>query len=105
MAEGKWTNAILDEHGVLVGYEVVTDELLHVRSANRYPWPNNEPDLAPKRYQLRRDTINGKEAFWPIVHVKDAAEENIEKLLSEMTDDDKARIAAALLEAFKGTKQ
>lgn len=60
---------------VLVDFTTVDDELLWVRSDGYFPVPDN-CDLPVKRYQLRRNKITGKEAFWPIVHEKDAAEEN-----------------------------
>jgi hypothetical protein len=100
MAEGKFTNAILDDDGVLIGFETVTDELLHVRSANRYPWPNNEPDLAPKRYRLVRDTSTGKEKFTPIVHDKDEPEENV----APSVQVNPAFVARALLKLNSGKK-
>lgn len=60
---------------VLVDFKTVDDELLWVRSDGFFPVPD-ECDLPVKRYQLRKNTINGKEAFYAIVHEKDAAEEN-----------------------------
>ena len=60
---------------VLVDYMTVDDALLWVRADGVFPVPD-ECDLPVKRYQLRKNTINGKEAFYAIVHEKDAAEEN-----------------------------
>ncbi len=60
---------------VLVDFTTVDDELLWVRSDGFFPVPD-ECDLPVKRYQLRKNTINGKEAFHAIVHERDAAEEN-----------------------------
>lgn len=80
MAEKKtYRLAVLETYAghesVLVDFKTVDDELLWVRSDGFFPVPDN-CDLPVKRYQLRRNTINGKEAFWPIVHEKDAAIEN-----------------------------
>lgn len=80
MANQTYRLAVLGAWGghdnVLVDYETVTDELLWVRSDGRFPVPEN-CDLPVKRYQLRKNKISGKEAFYPIVHEKDAAEENV----------------------------
>lgn len=79
MTEGRFRLAVLETwngfDNVLVAYRTVDDELLWVRADGVFPVPPN-CDLPVKRYQLRRDVATGKEAFWPIVHGKDKAEEN-----------------------------
>lgn len=71
---GEWTLAVL-EGGVLVGFETVTDELLWVQSATRFPVPNG-CDLALKRYKLV-EWRPGKWRFDPINHRKDVGAENL----------------------------
>lgn len=73
MAEGTFTLAVLDEDGVLQGFETVADELLMVPTETRQPVPNG-CDLAPLRY--RRVMRGGKYLFEPIVHRKDFGAEN-----------------------------
>lgn len=92
--------AVVDDGGVYRGVvETVTDELLWVRSANRFPVPEGF-DLPPHRYQLRRNRITGKEAFWSIVHDRDDAEENEAAPLQV----NPGFIARALLKLNKGEK-
>lgn len=76
MAEGTFTVAILDEGGVLQGFETVTDELTwSLPTETRHPVPNG-CDLAPKRYRRVMNPKNGKYVFEPIVHAKDFGVEN-----------------------------
>jgi hypothetical protein len=103
MAQGQWTLGVLGAWGghenVLVEYRVVTDPLLWVRAEGVFPVPEN-CELPLKRYQLRRDLKTGKEAFWPIVHKKDAAEENA----AASVVVNPAFVADALLKLNKGEK-
>ncbi len=75
MADGSWTLAVLDETGVLTGFEIVHDEALWVRSKTRFPVPDNCDLAIGKRYRLV-EWRPGKCRFEPIVHAKDAGAEN-----------------------------
>lgn len=99
MAEGQYKLAVLDDAGVLVGWEFVDDELLWVPSPNRYPVALNA-DNALKRYRLVINKANGKGMFLPIVHEKDGADENVSPSVSV----NPVFVAEALLELHETGK-
>lgn len=92
--------AVIDDDGVYRGVvKTVDDELLWVRSDGLFPVPDGF-DLPPHRYHLRRDNITGKEAFWPLVHERDAAAEN----QAQSVQVNPAAIARMLLNIDSGKK-